>query len=83
MKSEIRICRDEENLSRNAADLFTDQASRSILERERFLVALNGGNTPMRLFQLLATEYRDRVDWTKVHFFWGDLFHDRRLLDVS
>jgi 6-phosphogluconolactonase len=72
MKTKIRIFKDEENLGRAAADVFTEQASRSILERDRFLVALNGGNTPMRLFQLLATDYRDRVDWGKVHIFWGD-----------
>ena len=72
MKTKIRIFKDEENLSRAAADLFTEQASRSILERDRFPVALNGGNTPMRLFQLLGTDYRDRVDWGKVHIFWGD-----------
>jgi len=35
-------------------------------------VALNGGNTPNRLFQLLATEYRDKVGWSKTHVFWGD-----------
>jgi len=72
MKPEIRICMDEENLSRTAADLFTEQANRSIMESDRFLVALNGGNTPMRLFQLLAADYREQVDWAKVHIFWGD-----------
>jgi 6-phosphogluconolactonase len=72
MKTEIRIFKDMESLSRDAANLFAEQAAQSITERGRFLVALNGGSTPNRLFQLLATEYRDRVDWNKVHIFWGD-----------
>ena len=72
MKPEIRIFNDLENLSRAAANLFTEQAAESINERDRFLVALNGGNTPMRLFQLLASDFRDRVDWSKIHIFWGD-----------
>jgi 6-phosphogluconolactonase len=72
MKFEIRIFKDLENLSRDAADLFIEQAANSIAERGRFLVALNGGNTPTRLFQLLATEYREKVDWSKTHIFWGD-----------
>jgi 6-phosphogluconolactonase len=72
MKPEIRIFKDLEDLSRAAADIFVEQAAQSIIERNRFLVALNGGGTPNRLFQLLATEYQDQVEWDKVHVFWGD-----------
>ena len=72
MKPEVRIFKDLEALSRAAADLFIEQAAQSIAQRDRFLVALNGGGTPTRLFQLLATDFRDKVDWSKVHVFWGD-----------
>lgn len=72
MKPELRIFKDLESLSREAAAIFIEQAAMSITERGRFLVALNGGGTPNRLFRLLATEYRKKVDWNKVHFFWGD-----------
>jgi 6-phosphogluconolactonase len=72
MKYKIRIFKDSEALSRDAAGLFVKQAQKSIAERGQFLTALNGGNTPTRLFQLLATEYRDQVNWDQVHVFWGD-----------
>jgi 6-phosphogluconolactonase len=72
MKSEIRIFNDIEDLSGAAANLFAVQAAESISKRDRFLVALNGGNTPMRFFQLLAIGHRDQVDWNRVHIFWGD-----------
>jgi len=72
MKPEIHIFKDVEELSRAAADLFVEQAARSIAQRDRFLVVLNGGNTPTRLFQLLAADYRERVDWSHIHVFWGD-----------
>ena len=72
MKPEIRIFKDLEQLSHAAASLFVEQAAQSMADRNRFLVALNGGSTPTRLFQLLATEVRDQVDWSKVHIFWGD-----------
>lgn len=72
MKPEIRIFNDLEALSRAAADLFVEQAANSIVERNQFLVALNGGSTPNRLFQLLATDYREKIDWSRVHIFWGD-----------
>lgn len=72
MNFKIRIFKNLEELSYNAAELFIEQAANAIEERGRFLVALNGGSTPGRLFQLLATKYREKVDWTKVHVFWGD-----------
>ena len=72
MKPLLRIFHDLEKLSHHAANIFIEQAAQSILERDQFLVALNGGGTPIRLFQLLATDFRDKVDGNKVHVFWGD-----------
>ena len=72
MKPKLRIFDDLENISIHAANLFSDRAARSILERGQFLVALNGGGTPTRLFQLLATDFHDKVEWAKVQVFWGD-----------
>lgn len=40
--------------------------------RKRATIALSGGSTPRLLFRHLADQYRDRIDWTRVHFFWGD-----------
>jgi 6-phosphogluconolactonase len=72
MNPELNIFKDSEKLSQHAAQIFVEQAARSLNDRGRFLVALNGGSTPTRLFQLLAAEYRDKVDWSKTHIFWGD-----------
>jgi 6-phosphogluconolactonase len=72
MKPEVRIFKDLEEISRAAAELFVEQAAQSIAEAGRFLVALNGGSTPARLFQLLATDLREKVNWSEVHVFWGD-----------
>jgi len=72
MKPELRIFHDLERLSRHAANLFIERSIQAIGVRDRFLVALNGGSTPARLFQLLANEYREQVEWEKVHAFWGD-----------
>lgn len=44
----------------------------AIQERGRFLAVLNGGSTPAGTFDLLATEFREKVDWSRVHMFWGD-----------
>ncbi|THH35539.1 6-phosphogluconolactonase [Neolewinella litorea] len=34
--------------------------------------ALSGGSTPKLLFKLLAKEYGEKIDWSRLHFFWGD-----------
>jgi 6-phosphogluconolactonase len=35
-------------------------------------IALAGGGTPRRLYQILATDYRDRINWDNTIFFFGD-----------
>jgi 6-phosphogluconolactonase len=72
MNPDIRVFKDLEDLSVAVAELFVKKATHSITERDRFLVALNGGSTPTRLFELLATDFREKVIWTRVHVFWGD-----------
>lgn len=54
-------------------DRFTDWFI-SVLNRTDGYVslALSGGNTPKALFDLWATEYRDKIDWQRIRFFWGD-----------
>ena len=41
--------------------------------RGEFIVALSGGQTPRRLYALLATPpFAARVDWSRVQVCWGD-----------
>ncbi len=56
------------------ARAFADHLVEKLAEREDvpFFWALSGGSTPKLLFQLLAEEYRDKIDWSRLHFFWGD-----------
>jgi 6-phosphogluconolactonase len=69
----IRILSDPETLSREAAALFAAEADRAIRDRGRFAVALSGGQTPRRTYELLAQPpVREQVAWDRVHVFWGD-----------
>jgi len=70
---ELFIYPDRAALNRAAADEFIRCANEAIRARGRFTVALSGGSTPRELFAELASEpYRSRVDWSRVHFYWGD-----------
>jgi 6-phosphogluconolactonase len=69
----IRVFPDPESLSREAAALFVRQARLSVARQGRFAVALSGGSTPRRLYEILAgPPFRDEVAWDKIHVFWGD-----------
>ena len=69
----IRLFHDLESLSRAAADLFADLADQAISLNGRFSVALSGGQTPYRLYEILAGEpYKDKIHWGFVHIFWAD-----------
>jgi 6-phosphogluconolactonase len=62
-----------ESLSRGAADLFVTTAIGAVRIRGRFAVALSGGRTPVRAYELLAQPpWREQVPWEDVYVFWGD-----------
>ncbi|HEY9535935.1 MAG TPA: 6-phosphogluconolactonase [Mucilaginibacter sp.] len=55
------------------AQYFVKTANDAITARGKFSVALSGGSSPKKLYELLAsTTYADSIDWTKVYFFFGD-----------
>lgn len=69
----IRIYPDAEALSLAAAELFAAEARQAVQARGRFTVALAGGSTPRRTYELLAQDpFRELVPWEKTHIFWGD-----------
>lgn len=62
-----------ELLSEAAAEHLITLCHTAIHERGTFHVALAGGSTPKRLYQLLAQPaLRARIDWSKVHIYFGD-----------
>lgn len=69
----IRVYPDLESLSHAAAALLVTQANLAAAARGRFSVALSGGNTPRRTYELLAASpFKDQAPWDRVHVFWGD-----------
>jgi len=69
----IEVYPDLESLSRGAAALLVKQANLAVAARGRFSVALAGGATPRRTYELLAAPpWLDQVPWGRVHVFWGD-----------
>lgn len=66
----VEISRDAEDLADRVAIWV---ATRIVFAPERIAISLSGGTTPKRVYELLGSEdLRKKVDWRKVHFFWGD-----------
>ncbi|MGE5323658.1 MAG: 6-phosphogluconolactonase [Actinomycetota bacterium] len=71
----MKVVPDVAALDRAAADEFARCAAGAIRERDRFTVALSGGNTPRAVYELLASEYQAALAWEKSFFFFGDERH--------
>ena len=61
------IFADPKELALGAAEYFVAQMPET--------VALSGGSTPKLMFQILAEQFRDQVEWSRMHFFWSDERH--------
>ncbi|MBS1494881.1 MAG: 6-phosphogluconolactonase [Bacteroidetes bacterium] len=54
------------------AEAFADFIADDINLKDKYYISLSGGSTPKIVFKVLAERYSEKVDWSKVHFFWGD-----------
>jgi 6-phosphogluconolactonase len=69
----VRVFADPEAVAAEAARRIVELARAAVDERGAFSIALSGGSTPRRVYELLAGgEFRDEVDWPNVHVFFGD-----------
>ena len=68
----VHIYESSEELAGAAAREFAAKAEEAIEERGRFAVVLAGGSTPKAMYGILARDYANRIDWGKVHVFFGD-----------
>ena len=75
--SNIKVLKDHDEISRQAADEILHQANRMEPSAGKFTIALSGGSTPGRLYRRLGSEpaVRSRLPWDTIHFFWGDERH--------
>ena len=70
---DICVFSDPEALSLKAAEIFVTLSKDNITSKKKFVVAVSGGSTPIRLYDLLGSDqYRNQIDWKYVHFFWVD-----------
>jgi 6-phosphogluconolactonase len=69
----VHISKTIPELIKAIAAHFISVANNAIASRGEFNVVLSGGNSPKKLYELLASPgYKEQVNWKKVNFFFGD-----------
>ena len=72
-KVKVDVSADFEALSHKALDIFFEEAQKAIKEKSVFRVAISGGHTPVRFFELIAEAAKVHdLSWEEVQLFWVD-----------
>ncbi|HTL08638.1 MAG TPA: 6-phosphogluconolactonase [Chitinophagaceae bacterium] len=70
---ELQIYKNNDELSVEVAKWMVNYIRETLRTQDRFTLVLSGGGTPQKLNTLLAAEpYKNEIDWSKLHIFWGD-----------
>ena len=72
-KPNVEVASDPENLALRSVEVFIADAQKAIKAKNTFYVAISGGNTPKRFFELLGEVPEAKaLPWDRIHLFWVD-----------
>jgi 6-phosphogluconolactonase len=70
---ELHIYKSADEVITGLADFFVQTVNSAIEANGECNLVLSGGNSPKKLYELLASvQYKNKVDWAKIWFFFGD-----------
>ena len=70
---ELHIYKTADEVIEGLANYFVQTVNTAIKEKNECTVVLSGGNSPRKLYELLASpDYSEQIDWDKIYFFFGD-----------
>jgi len=72
-KPNVEVVSDPESLARRSVEFFVAHAVKAIKAKNAFYVAISGGHTPRRFFELLGeVPSAKALPWNKIQLFWVD-----------
>ena len=72
-KVNVEIASDPKSLAQRSVELFIADAQKAIEAKSVFYVAISGGHTPMRFFELLGEVPKAKsLPWDRIQLFWVD-----------
>ena len=72
MNLEIKIFLSPEDIAHQIAEEISGLVGMNADTGRKTFIALSGGNTPKLLFNELSENFSEKIDWNKIHLFWGD-----------
>ena len=70
---QLHIYKDGDAVCEALAEWIVELMNKTLQQKERFTWALSGGETPKKLYQLLASKkFSKKINWSKIFIFWGD-----------
>lgn len=73
IKGILHLVPTSETLAHETAKFIQQRIKNILQHKKRCSISLSGGNTPRKLYQVLASEpYLSDIPWSRVDFFWGD-----------
>jgi 6-phosphogluconolactonase len=70
---QLHVYKNPDELSHALAEWITTAIETRLKQSDRFTWVVTGGNSPKQLYELLSSDpYKNRIDWSKLHIFWGD-----------
>ncbi|WP_126972376.1 6-phosphogluconolactonase [Gynurincola endophyticus] len=70
---EIIVKQNPSILSEALAEWITSFIESTLAKQDRFTWVVTGGNSPKELYKRLSeAPYSERIEWDRIHIFWGD-----------
>lgn len=70
---ELHVCKNYDELSEHLADWLVGYICKTLATKERFSIVLTGGNSPKKLYSILASSaYKNKIDWSRANVFISD-----------
>lgn len=72
MVKEINVYKNTIHLAEEVASEIASWIDNTVKDQGFCTIALSGGNTPIKLFEILSKDYSESIPWSSVHIFWAD-----------
>lgn len=70
MSANVKTFPDPNAVAQGFAEDFAELVQNKLAGQAKITVALSGGSMARNLFGVLASQYADKIDWSRIHFFW-------------
>ncbi len=71
LNKKIKIFENTDELSEFLGNFWKEKVD-ELGKSKYYSIALSGGTTPIKIFDYLSNNFRDKIKWNKIKFFWGD-----------